>query len=247
MKNLITLTLVAIAFLSSCCKKDTDESSKFELTTLDSLTHDHATEILRLNILSEYGGAFRQMELYHTEVFDGELPCDSILNIEMIEDELPKYSINIPIELNTSCREAPLVYNNRFFRGEQKEGTQTAESELFALEILLNGRQSINGNFEDDAYTYGLNGRRNLLITKGIAPEIEPRGDLILHFPSCNYDQEDIKLTDKTIATFVLHIKTTDNTVSINSKLNEKKFEGQIQLIDGLWTVTFNVGIITTL
>jgi len=209
MKNILIFTIAALVLFTSCSKEETNKSSDFELTTLDSLTHDHATELLRLNILSEYGGIFRQMELYHAEIFDIGVPCDSTI-------------------------------------GFQKEGNHTAESETFAIEALLSDNQTIAGNFDDDVYTYGQFGSRSILITKGIAAELDPTLDMYLYFPTCTYDRENITITDVTLATFTLDFRTID--YSAGSPIsNRRKYEGEIQLNDNQWIVTFDDGIITTL
>jgi len=246
MKNLLLIAFIAITLSISCTKEDTTQSSRFELSTLDSLTHDHATELLRLNILAEYGGVFKQMELYHAEVFDVGMPCDSSFTIELAEENLPNYSFKIPLEINTDCTKAWMVYNDRFYRGYQKEGTHTAESESFAIEALLSDNQTIVGNFDDDVYTYGQLGSRSILITKGIAAEIDPTLEMYLYFPTCTYNRENITITDVTLATFTLNFRTIDYS-SGSPKSNRRKYEGEIQLTDDQWTVTFDDGIVTTL
>ena len=246
MKNILIFTIAALVLFTSCSKEETNKSSDFELTTLDSLTHDHATELLRLNILSEYGGIFRQMELYHAEIFDIGVPCDSTITTELEEEDLPNYSFKIPLEINTNCTKAWMVYNDRFYRGFQKEGNHTAESETFAIEALLSDNQTIAGNFDDDVYTYGQFGSRSILITKGIAAELDPTLDMYLYFPTCTYDRENITITDVTLATFTLDFRTID--YSAGSPIsNRRKYEGEIQLNDNQWIVTFDDGIITTL
>ena len=246
MKNLLLFAFMTITLCISCTKEDTTQSSRFELSTLDSLTHDHATELVRLNILAEYGGVFKQMELYHTEVFDVGMPCDSTITIELADEDLPNYSFKIPLEINTNCTKAWMVYNDRFYRGYQKEGTHTAESESFAIEVLLSDNQTIAGNFDDDVYTYGQLGNRSIFITKGIAAELDPTLDMFLHFPSCTYDRENVTITDVTLATFTLNFKTVDYS-SGSPKSNRKEYNGDIQLINEEWTVTFEDGTITKL
>lgn len=207
----------------------------------DSVGHEVATEILRMNILSEYGGIFRQMEMYHSEVFEIGMPCDSTIFRSLKEENLPKYSIDIPLEIITSCTEYWNVYNNRFYLGQQLEGRQTATSNLLSLDIKLQDAQDIAGNTSDDMFTYGQWGQRAIQITSGITAEIEPFANLFLFFPSCNYDRENVLITEVAEANFNLSIRSNE-ILTETFPQPRKEFEGTIKLVNGNWTVFYKDG-----
>ena len=215
--------------------------------------HDFVTELLRLNILTEYGGVFQQMKMYHAEIFDVGVPCDfEMLNQresrELTQENSPTYSLFIPLEIAVNCdRDSVDIFgnegiNNRIFRGRQQSGTQTASSDLLSIEVRLADEQTIAGNFEKDSYTYGHSGLRSILITKGISAELDPTASLNLFFPNGRFDQDIVEWTDTLlVATFRLSIIT-------NSWPNYKKsFEGTIQLIDDAWTLTYDDGEVRVL
>jgi len=207
MKNLLFFSILVL--LASCSKKEEMENVEFEITTLDSFTHEHATEFLRLNILSEYGGTFRQMELYHKQVFDIGMPCDSVFTIDFIEENLPKYSLSLPIKVHSYCDDSQWNTGaNRHYTGYQKEGTLTVESEMFGLEILLNDSHTLYSYTEEERHSYGQDGIRKILVSKGMAPELSPTIRLKLNFWPCNYDTENVAITEASEVEFKLYILT---------------------------------------
>ena len=239
MKKLLLFAILIIVVNTSCEKDEDIQIISQELTTIEDLSHEDATELLRLNILSEYGGIFRLLELYHSMVFDEGLPCDSVFNANFIDASAPDYSLNIPMEINTDCTKAVNVYNDRKYRSFHENGTQTAESETFAVEVRINDQQTIAGNSEEDVYTYFHHGNRDILITKGMAAELEPTAKLNIFIPSCSYDRINVVLTDVTEPNFELEIRTNEGSPI---PLSRKNYAGTIKKVGGQWTVFFDDG-----
>lgn len=243
MKNTLIFLLGVLSILSSCNSDDDPQNVKTEITTIADLNHDEAREILRLNILSEYGGMFKLLELFNSQVFDIGLPCDSTVMITLADDNLPKYNISSTFEVNTNCMDAFMVYNNRRYSGNYELGTQTVDSDIFGLEIRLSDNCNIAGNFEDDAYVYSHFGIRDILISNGVSPELDPSVRLSFQLITAEYNHNNPSNTNHTTIIFDLEFRTNEGEVS----LERKELKGTIELIDNVWTVFFEDGVILEL
>ena len=242
-KLLLPLSILIILF-SACSKDDEQQQVSQEFKSINEITNIEATEILRHNVLEKYGGVFKLMKMYHTRVRIDDFPCDSILNVPLFDEDPLKYTLSTGVEIKSDCSSGWGVYNNRFYRGYHALGTQTTKSEIFDLEMRIEDMQTVAGNFEDQVYTYGHIVNRNILITSGISPELDPTAELDMYFPSCKYDSENIALTTATVATFKLEVRTNEGEPIPSSK---KNFEGTLELIDKKWNAIFDDGTIIVL
>ena len=244
MNKLILPLSILVLLFSACSKDDEQQQVSQEFKSINEITNIEATEILRHNVLEEYGGVFKLLKMYHTEVRIEDFPCDSELNVFLMDENPLKYTLSSEVEIKSDCDSGWGVYNNRFYRGQHALGTQTTTSEIFDLEMRIEDMQTVAGNFEEQVYTYSHFVNREILITSGVSPELDPTAELDMFFPSCQYDNENIALTSATIATFKLEIKTNEGEPVPSSK---KNFEGTLELIDNKWSAIFDDGTIIQL
>lgn len=242
MKNYRLFLIIAVSLLvQNSCRQD-EEVVNNEITTLANVDHTTAVEILRLNFLDKYGGVFHLMDLFHSNVFNSDIPCDTIVLREFSEDEL-LYGFNIPLEISTTCRDTFGDYNDRIYLGNFISGTLTAASDAFAIEVNLVDDLTLGGKSNNDAYMIRQDGLRNILITSGISAEIEPTA--LLNFDTailaCNQASIDL-LARPQIAFFDLKIKTNQSREFFGNP--SKRFFGDIRIEDGDWNVHFDDGVV---
>jgi len=238
MKNL-QLLFAALILVFCSCGKDDEMQLSTEITTIQDVDHTIFTEILRLNILTEYGGAFRQMQLYHSEAMEIGMPCDSTFMRDLIEDNSPSYSLNIPVEVTSQCEGSFTLGYNTMYSAWLRDGVQTASSDVLSIESKLEGQYKLIGHVDDDEYVYNQSVTSSLLITSGISAELDPRAHMHVQFLTAHFDQENVEMTEETEATFGLEVFTNEAPNE-----NEKVIRGTIKLIDGEWTVTYDDGVV---
>ncbi len=238
MKNLLLL-ITSMAFVVTSCSNDDDIiSMSSEINTIDSVDHVIATEILRLSILSEYGGAFKQLKLFGEHVLDLGMPCGSEDSFNVEEGLAQQYSLTIPYDVSSFCNNLGYI----IYFGNQRNGSQKVSSEILELDIFLQGSQNFKKNFESNDCVYWQSGIRNIIINSGIASEIDPRSTLNLALSDSYYDVESDEMQSDFTHTFNLEIRTFENAQS-----RSIEFEGTIQSVDGEWAVLYDDGIVHTL
>ncbi|MDF1694907.1 MAG: hypothetical protein P1U56_03710 [Saprospiraceae bacterium] len=239
MKNYIVPLFLLLLFISSCTKEEQEQQINLEFKSIHEITNMEAAEILRLNILKEYGGVFKLFELYHNRVRVEGLPCDTTMEVVLEDESAIEYMLSYTSEVLISCGAGWGVYNDRRYFGNVGLGTQVAASDVFDLEMRLSDKQTIAGNFEDDVYTYSNIALRDILITKGMSAELDPTARLYMVLPSCQYDDQNIILTESSIIRFELQIETNEGDPIPYSK---KDYAGTVELLEGIWTILFEDG-----
>ena len=231
-----------IFLLPSCTKEETEVVEVIEeIQSIDEVTHDLASDILRHCIRDEYGGVFRLMKHYHNLIRVEGVPCDSTITTQLVDESTDKFSLKSEIVVQTTCH-PETQGNNRIYLSDHTVSTHTTNSETLALDMNVIDDQQIIGNFEQDLYFYGHGVNRRIFITKGVAAEVEPEAVLDILFTSCQYDTEHVEMTSLTEGSFRLRIKTNENPLA-----TQKRYEGIIRLIDDVWTITYDDGVVAEL
>ena len=245
MKKMFLPIALLLIVLSSCSKETMEEEVIDEIRSIHDFTHEDATEILRHNILAEYGGAFRLLKLYHNLVRVDGVPCDTTVeSIDLVDESTDKYSLKTEIELMTNCKENTSSYHDRLYFNFHGVSLQTTNSDIFDLQIRIDDSQTIAGNYEDDVYFYSHSLTRGILITKGMSAELEPEADFFGSFSAYEYNDENVKLSREPQASFRIVIRTNEiDEQQNNFPSTTKRYDGDLKLIDNVWTVIFDDGV----
>lgn len=238
MKNLISMFLMVL-ILASCGKEDPVVEVQQELTSIDEFMNEEAAEILRHNLLHEYGGVFSMHKKFHEKIRVEGVECNANVSFTMMDSDQGKFTLSTELDMATQCKATGSISDYRIYDANHQLGQQITSSDLFDLEMRIQDSQILFGNVDDGIYSYGHAVLREVLITKGMAAEIEPRGNLSIVFNTCTYDEEKVELTEISKASFRLVIKTDEPGGLI---FESKTFEGTIEMVEGVWTAIFEDG-----
>lgn len=236
MSTRFTLLVALLLTLSAC---STDESDPVGPQTVDEISYEAVTELIRLHVNEEYGGILKLHKLFHEQVYGDKLPCDSTLLVTWKEEVTGMYSMSGPVEITTDCRTFSTRYNDRIYRSSYQDKVYTANGPTLSIEGVARDHHTIGGNTADERYTFSHSGRRYFDIVEGMDQALNPEGSAIISFPLCKYDAELVEILDITVPIFgivvELHNKSTDRRES-------RTFKGELKKADNSWTAVFEEG-----